>query len=243
MAYASQSGRARTDPSNPAAFAVCDRCNRWYNHKQLRWQYDFRGPVLQNIRLLVCDECYDTPQDQLRAITLPADPMPIAQPRVENFVVDSTDYATSGATTTDPTTGIPIPPSTIMTTADGTPIVKEPYGAPDDIDINAIMPLEGTTAYRVQLSPLSVSSVGTNTITVTFSSAHGLSTNDQIVVQDLFDTNACGAFSITVTTATAFTYQTYLAISAGSLLTGSTLMVTANIGLPYSFTQIPQTGV
>jgi hypothetical protein len=88
MAYASKSGRARTSASNPNAFAVCDRCGIWYNHVNLRWQFDWRGAALLNIRLLVCNTCYDTPQQQLRAIVVPADPVPIMNPRVE-WLVDS----------------------------------------------------------------------------------------------------------------------------------------------------------
>jgi hypothetical protein len=78
---------------------------------------------------------------------------------------------------------------------------------------------------------------------VTFSSAHGLSTNDQIAVEGLTNTNADGIYSVTVTTATAFTYQVSNAIPAGGLLQGTTLMVTALVGLPYDYNQIPITGV
>jgi hypothetical protein len=85
MAYASRSGHASTSPSRPRAFAVCDRCNRWWNHYKLRWQYDWAGTQLINKRVLVCQPCYDRPQQQLRAIILPADPVPIVQPRPEPF--------------------------------------------------------------------------------------------------------------------------------------------------------------
>ena len=46
-------GRAKVDASNPRAFGVCDRCGFLYNHKDLRWQYDYRGRSLQNLRILV----------------------------------------------------------------------------------------------------------------------------------------------------------------------------------------------
>ena len=82
MGYASRSGRARTDARNPRAFAICDRCALWYNHYQLSWQYDWAGASLINKRILVCNTCYDTPQEQLRAIIVPADPVPIVNPRV-----------------------------------------------------------------------------------------------------------------------------------------------------------------
>ena len=91
MGYASKAGRARTDASNPQAHAICDRCGFRYNHVNLRWQFDWRGASLMNIRLLVCDTCYDAPQEQLRAIVVPADPVPIEQPRLQDFVTASQD--------------------------------------------------------------------------------------------------------------------------------------------------------
>ena len=109
MAYASQAGRARTSARSPQAHAICDRCGFRYNHVALRWQFDWAGASLINKRLLVCNPCYDTPQEQLRAIIVPADPMPIINPRVQNFVTaeTSTRY-TSGQNTVDPVTGIPV---------------------------------------------------------------------------------------------------------------------------------------
>lgn len=97
MGYASLSGRAKTSPSNPRAHAICDRCGFRYNHYTLRWQMDWAGASLINKRLLVCDRCYDEPQQQLRAIIIPADPVPIINPRPEAFVDAETDYrVTSG---------------------------------------------------------------------------------------------------------------------------------------------------
>lgn len=244
MAYASIAGRARTDPSNPQAHAICDRCGFRYNRVNLNWQYDWRGASLQNIRILVCNTCMDTPQEQLRAIVVPADPVPIDQPRTQDFAQAETNYQTiSQNTVYDPITGIPIPGTTTLSAQNGDNLLTQPIGIPADIDQSAVMPLDGKTHYRVKLSPLSVSSIGSDQITVTFPSPHGLSTNDQIVVQGLSNNKADGAYSITVTTATAFTYQTNTAIPAAALLTGSTLMVTANIGMPYGFDQLPQTGV
>jgi hypothetical protein len=110
MAYASRSGRARTSVSSPNAFAVCDRCGIWYNHSALRWQFDWRGASLMNIRILVCNTCYDAPQQQLRAIVVPADPVPIQNPRIEWLVDSETNVRyTSGQNTVDYFTGIPVP--------------------------------------------------------------------------------------------------------------------------------------
>ncbi len=85
MAYASRSGRAITNPGRPEAFAVCDRCGLWHNHKNLSYQYEWQGTKLQNLNLLVSRECLDIPQPQLKARILPADPVPIMNPRPENF--------------------------------------------------------------------------------------------------------------------------------------------------------------
>jgi hypothetical protein len=75
----------------------------------LKWQYDWAGASLINKRMLVCNTCYDVPQEQLRAIVVPADPMPIINPRVQDFVTASQDTrVTSGQNTTDPVTGLPI---------------------------------------------------------------------------------------------------------------------------------------
>jgi hypothetical protein len=109
MGYSSLSGRARTSSRNPQAHAICDRCGFRYNHVDLRWQFDWRGASLMNIRLLVCNHCYDDPQEQLRAIVVPADPVPIENPRIEYFETYETDgRMTSGQNTIDPLTGIPV---------------------------------------------------------------------------------------------------------------------------------------
>ncbi len=244
MAYASQSGRARTSSSSPQAHAICDRCGFRYNHVDLQWQYDWRGAALQNIRILVCNSCVDTPQDQLRAIVVPADPIPIMQARVQDFRQAETDYQTVTAPPIiDPTTGIPIPVNVTLSTEDGENLLTQQTGVPTGLTQGAVMPLVGKEHFSVKLNPLSVSAVGTDQIAVTFSAAHGLVTDAQISVEGLSDPDACGFYSITVTTATAFTYQTNKAIPAASLLTGTTNMVTALVGLPYGFTQIPQTGI
>ena len=168
MAYASISGRARTSLSNPQAHAICDRCGFRYNHVDLQWQYDWRGATMQNIRLLVCNTCYDAPQEQRRAIVVPADPTPIIQARVQDFAQAETNYQTiSQQTVYDPITGIPIPGTTTLLAEDGQSLLTQPVGIPAEIDQSAIMPLDGKTAYRVKLSPTSVSSLGSDQITVT----------------------------------------------------------------------------
>jgi len=91
-------GHARVSRTNPQAWAVCDRCYELYNHAQLRFQYQWQGPRLQNIRLLVCPTCYDQPQEQLRTIVLPSDPVPIQNARPEFPVHDDNPRSGTGVT-------------------------------------------------------------------------------------------------------------------------------------------------
>jgi hypothetical protein len=241
MGYASQAGRARTDPSNPQAHAICDRCGFRYNHADLKWQFDWRGVALQNIRILVCRSCTDSPQEQSRSIVVPADPMPVMNARVEVFNKDEADFlTTSGPTVYDTFTGIPIPSSTNITTPSGTQITTQPSGPPTGYSPDAVMPLQLQAAYGVSLSILSVFSVGTPIITVTCSAAHGLAANAQVFVEGMSAAN--GLYSVTPTTAMAFTFQANKAVPAGSLLRSYSRIITASVGLPYDYAQVPETG-
>lgn len=237
-------GRAEVSSRSPQAFAICDRCGFLYNHSRLQWQFDFAGASLINKRILVCDSCNDTPQNQLRAIIVPADPIPIQNPRTQDYATAETDFITiSEATVYDPFTGIPIPTTTKIVNEDGTFPNTQVLGPPIGLDQNAIMPLNGTVEYGVILSPLSVISTGTRTVTMTFSSAHGLVNNDQVAVQGLSNDNADGFYSVVVGSATQFSYQANVDIAADSLLQSTTLVKTALVGLPYNYAQIPQTGI
>ena len=109
MSYASRLGRARVNARNPQAAAVCDRCGGVYNHVDLSWQYDWAGARMINKRLLVCRSCTDTPQQQLRSIVLPADPMPVMNARPQNYVDATTDIRTTQGNTVNFKTGIPVP--------------------------------------------------------------------------------------------------------------------------------------
>lgn len=246
-------GRARVSARNPQAFGICDRCGFLYNHSQLQWQFDWAGAAMINKRILVCDTCLDTPQEQLRAIVLPADPTPIINPRTQNYSDAESDYRQTQGNTTNAATGIPVPGGDTRVTESGdTRVTQEIGGTRADkseqpgLDQNAVMPLQTSnttvSAYYVTLPLSSVVSNGTGTATVTCSSVHGLLTGAQISVEGLSVATANGFYTVTVTTATAFTYQLNPVIAAGSLLTSTTKMVTANAGLPYNMTQIPQTG-
>ena len=130
MAYASRAGRARTSARNPQAHAICDRCGARYNHVNLSWQYDWAGAGLVNKRLLVCNRCYDEPQQQLRAIVIPADPVPIINPRVQDFVGASQDTRTTQGNTTDAVTGLPIIGGASRITQTNQVRVKQQTGEP-----------------------------------------------------------------------------------------------------------------
>jgi hypothetical protein len=244
MAYASKLGRARISSRNPRAAGVCDRCGFVFNHVNLRWQFDWRGASLQNIRFLVCNGCMDKPQEQFRSIALPADPTPVQNIRVQNYQDAETDDLTISAPTVyDPRTGIPIPSTTSLITQGAQNITTQPIGIPVGLAQGAVMPLQENIKYGTVLRVLSVIANGTSTIAVTCSAPHGLITNSQISAQGLLNNAANGFYSVTVTTATAFTYQINSAIIASSLLQGTSRIITAIVGVPYNYPQIPLTGV
>jgi len=131
MGYASQQGRARVSARNPRAAGQCDRCGFVYNHFDLRWQFDYAGSGLINKRLLVCKRCEDSPQNQLRSIVVPADPMPIQNPRVPNYMgAASNTRVTSGQDSTNSTTGIPVPGGDVRITEDDEVRVTQQTGEP-----------------------------------------------------------------------------------------------------------------
>ena len=249
MAYASKAGRARTSATRPQAHAICDRCGFRWNHADLSWNFDWRGAALQNTRILVCRRCLDKPQEQLRAIVLPSDPDPIINARIEPYACDEIDNMTLTPSTTNFQNGVKIPNATQMTTVSGSPMNRQPLGAPgpdikisnSGIDQNSQMSPVAGLQWRQRVPFLSIT-VNQYTVTVTCSPTHGLSTGSQIAVIGLSDTRACGAFSVTVTSPVAFTYQIYDALPYASLVGPSVIMVTIDAGIPLGFGQIPQTG-
>jgi hypothetical protein len=131
MSYASKFGRAKVSSRNPQAFAICDRCGFGYNHVDLRWQMDYAGAALINKRILVCSHCYDTPNEQLRAIVLPADPPPILNARLPDFKkAESNIRATSAPPTAHRRTGIPVPGGEVRGTQDGSRRTAQQTGEP-----------------------------------------------------------------------------------------------------------------
>jgi len=236
MGYASQSGRARTSASNPQAHAICDRCGFRYNHVNLRWQYDWRGASIQNIKLLVCNTCYDVPQEQLRAIVVPADPTPIVNPRIQDFVAAETNNrTTSGQNTIDPVTGIPVVKGSNRITQDYQNRVTQttgesPYGTNQKpgTDPNAV-------TYR---NVVYAANNGSGLIRLILNTTNGMITNQMVTVQDVGGVPAGGNWVITVINATQIDLQ-------GSTFSGSYTSggyVINNPSLPYGFNEVPKTG-
>jgi hypothetical protein len=247
MAWASRSGRARVSSSRPEAFGVCQRCGFWYNRVDLRNQMAWKGATLLPTWLFVCQRCYDTPQEQDRAFIPPADPVPIQLPLPEDFdAAETTLMGLTAGATIDPRTGIPVPGVTVMGTTDGKLMGPAPTGRPPGYALEAVMPLALTdgvpTHYDTPVPVISLIGNGTPLVQATCGAPHGLATHAQIVVRGALDPRADGTFSITVLTATVFTYAPYAPVRSGSLLGPATIIVTAQIGLPNDYLDVPQTG-
>lgn len=87
----------KVDPSNPRARAVCDRCGQHWQLSELLWQYQWTGPRLQNLRKFVCPPCLDKPQPNIKTFLYPPDPVPVLNPRVEQYVRDDSPLSAVGA--------------------------------------------------------------------------------------------------------------------------------------------------
>ena len=87
-------GHARVDSNDLDPFAICDRCGMLYNLSSLSFQKQYAGSQLITYRILVCQPCLDVPQEQLRTITLPADPVALRDTRPDS-ANNSTSYLTT----------------------------------------------------------------------------------------------------------------------------------------------------
>jgi hypothetical protein len=101
---------ASVSADTPRALGTCDRCGFVYNRDRLAWQLDWRGPRMQNLRILVCPTCMDAPQQNgQRVIILPPDPVPIMNPRPDPHMFmgqsSSPDTTQTGAPTVIATEG------------------------------------------------------------------------------------------------------------------------------------------
>lgn len=86
-------GHARLDPRSPKAFAICDQCGFLYNHSDLKWEVQWTGNQINRTGFLVCPTCWDVPNPQLKAKVLPADPVPILNPRKEAAAPSADDVS------------------------------------------------------------------------------------------------------------------------------------------------------
>ena len=242
-------GRARVSARNPQAFAICDNCGFMYNHTDLRWQFDWAGNKLINKRQLVCRRCNDQPQNQLRAIVLPADPTPIMNPRTNNWQAAESNFrATSAQAIIDPITGLPVPsyynPAT-GTVELGTGMritetddyrVTQTTGEPP----NGINQEPGTDPNAVTFRPVSnAANNGSGLIRLTLNTTNGMITGQLVTVGDVTGTTeANGNWKITVISHTQIDLDasTY----SNSYVSGG--YVINNPALPYGFTEVPKTG-
>lgn len=231
MAYRPH-GHASVNPTAPSAWGRCDRCGFIYNHKSLQFQFDYRGPRLTNLRILVCQTCYDKPQPQLKPIMVTQDPLPVINARPEDY-----NYAADDQITTQD--GLQV------VTEDGSNWDSQPTGTPVGLNPNAMPPLYLTTAINQLLPVTSVTVNNSNNyhVNVTTSSAHGLSDGDQISVTGTTIPSIQGFYNISYVSATAFYYTVANITPAGSYLQGTTRIVNANVGVPRDFNVIPQTGI
>jgi len=230
-------GRAKVSTRSPDPFAICDNCGFLYNHSELRFQLQWSGNKLVNLRQLVCRRCNDIPQTQLRAIVLPADPMPVLNPRVQNYQAAVTDYrATSGQNTVNPTTGIPIPGNTLRITENDDFRVTQQTGEPP----GGKNTLPGTDPNAVTYRIISnAADNGSGLIRLTVNTTSGMITGQQVTIGDVVGTTeANGNWTITVISLTEIDLQSSAFTNAYS----SGGYVVNNPALPYGFTEIPKTG-
>jgi hypothetical protein len=237
MGYASKLGRARISSRNPQAAGRCDGCGFIVSHSELRPQMQWAGNKLINLKQLVCRRCNDIPQTQLRAIVLPADPMPVINPRPENYVAASTDYrATSGQDTVNPITNIPIPGNTLRITENDDYRVTQQTGAPN----GSLNELPGTDPNAVTYRNISGAvDNGAGLIRLTVDTTNGMITGQRVTVGGVDGTTeANNNWTITVISLTEIDLD-------GSVFTNAYVSggyVVNNPALPYGFTEIPPTG-
>lgn len=93
--------RAAVDPYWPRGWSSSDRNGMIGNLADMKFQYEFRGPKLQNTRVLVHEDELDIPQRQLGSpALLGPDPPALINVRPEQYAIDeypvSTRYTLDG---------------------------------------------------------------------------------------------------------------------------------------------------
>ena len=88
-------GKAKIDAYAPQGVGCCDRCQVKYNLNALKWEMEYRGNNLMKTGFLVCQSCLDVPYQGYRPIILPADPVPLQNPRTEPLLIEENSAAPS----------------------------------------------------------------------------------------------------------------------------------------------------
>lgn len=84
--------RADVNPDYPRAWGTDDHSGFINNLHKLSWEYQWAENALINLRFLSAEPYLDTPQEQLRAIIIPADPPPLFNARPEPYLIDETNW-------------------------------------------------------------------------------------------------------------------------------------------------------
>lgn len=117
-----QTRRFRTNPTNPEAAGICERCGFMYSLADLVFQYEWTGATLTNLGKRVCVRCLDEPQQQNRPKFVPPDPVPVNQPRSPFWAEQQ------GFTPSIPVYQLFIPPSSPSVTPGQLDVVTNPGG-------------------------------------------------------------------------------------------------------------------
>lgn len=104
-----QSVHVVVNSRDPSAAGECDRCGRWWQSNTLSWQMQWAGTRLYNTGSLVCTDCLDDPNENLRTIILPPDPTPVMNARVPNLEYENAGPVQSTLAATVSRGGVLIP--------------------------------------------------------------------------------------------------------------------------------------
>jgi len=237
-------GRASVSTTNPRAFGICDRCGFLYNHHELQWQFDYRGAALMNIRILVCESCLDVPQNQLRNIIIPADPTPIMNARVQDYVTAETNnrYTSSQFLTVTSASGT----GSVATLTIQYPLSLSPITVGSTIVVSGMEPAGYNGTYVVTSS----SNSGTATVSYTNSTVGSMTYAGNVAINIDPITglpNGSTQNRITQSNQNRVTQTTGEPPFGLNQEPGTSIFVPNDIGgndpgLPYNFDDVPKTG-
>ena len=95
MSWRPHPKRADTDPDYPQSWGTDDQSGFVTNLHKMRWQMQWAGNQLINLRYLVHPDFLDEPQEQLRTLIIPVDPPPLFNTRPEPYEIDETNWRTT----------------------------------------------------------------------------------------------------------------------------------------------------